>query len=62
MGSTRMVALVWGSELPAVSIGFCDPMWPSDSGLSVITPMLLILRRFVAPTILGSVSCTSTVW
>ena len=25
-----------GQELPAVSIGFCDPMWPSDSGLSVI--------------------------
>ena len=28
--------VVWGSEPPAYSIGCCEPMWPGDSGLTII--------------------------
>jgi hypothetical protein len=33
---TKAVAVVWGSEPPAFSIGWCEPMWPGDSGLTVL--------------------------
>ena len=33
---TTATALVWGSEEPASSIGYCKPMWPGDSGFSVL--------------------------
>ncbi len=28
--------VVWGTEPPAFSIGYCEPMWPGDSGLTVL--------------------------
>ena len=33
---TKTVAMVWGSEPPAFSIGHEKPMWPGDSGFTVI--------------------------
>jgi hypothetical protein len=33
---TEAVAVVWGSRPPAFSIGCCEPMWPGDSGLTVL--------------------------
>lgn len=32
----RTLAWVWGSEPPAFSIGYEQPMWPGDSGYTVI--------------------------
>ena len=32
----RTAVIVWGSEPPAFSIGFEKPMWPGDSGFSVL--------------------------
>ncbi len=29
-------AVLWGSEPPAFSIGLCEPMWPGDSGFSIL--------------------------
>ena len=31
-----MVVWVWGSRPPAFSIGFEEPMWPGDSGYTVL--------------------------
>ncbi len=33
---TKTVALVWGTEPPAFSIGYGEPMWAGDSGFSVL--------------------------
>ncbi len=33
---TKTVAMVWGSQPPAYSIGWCAPMWEGDSGLTVL--------------------------
>jgi hypothetical protein len=30
------VAVVWGSQPPAFSIGYAEPQWPGDSGFSVL--------------------------
>ena len=35
-GHARTVAWVWGSEPPAFSIGHEEPMWPGDSGFTVL--------------------------
>ena len=29
-------AVLWGSEPPAHCIGYCEPMWPGDSGFSIL--------------------------
>ena len=34
--SGHKTALCWGSEPPVFSIGFEEPMWPGDSGFSVL--------------------------
>ena len=36
MTHAKTVAMVWGSEPPAFSIGHEKPMWPGDSGFTVI--------------------------
>ena len=33
---TKMVAMVWGSQPPAFSIGYEKPLWPGDSGFTVL--------------------------
>jgi hypothetical protein len=33
---TVKTAVVWGTEPPAFSIGCCAPMWPGDSGLTIL--------------------------
>ena len=33
---TKTVAMVWGSQPPAFSIGHEKPMWPGDSGFTVL--------------------------
>ncbi len=30
------VVVMWGSRAPAISVGYGEPMWPGDSGFSVI--------------------------
>ena len=35
-GHARTVAWVWGSAPPAFSIGHEEPMWPEDSGFTVL--------------------------
>jgi hypothetical protein len=32
----KTVAVVWGEEAPAVSIGYGAPMWEGDSGFSIL--------------------------
>ena len=36
MTHTKTTAVVWGSEPPAHSIGREKPMWPGDSGFTVL--------------------------
>ena len=36
MTHPKTVAVVWGSQPPAHSIGCCEPMWAGDSGLTVL--------------------------
>jgi hypothetical protein len=36
MTHAKTVAVVWGSQPPAHSVGYCEPMWPGDSGLTVL--------------------------
>lgn len=36
MTHAETVAWVWGSERPAFSIGYEKPMWPGDSGFTVL--------------------------
>jgi hypothetical protein len=36
MTHAKTLAMVWGSEVPAYSIGYDEPMGPRDSGFSVI--------------------------
>ena len=33
---TKTVAMVWGSQPPAFSIGHERPLWPGDSGFTVL--------------------------
>ena len=33
---SKATAVVWGSQPPAHSVGCCEPMWPGDSGLTVL--------------------------
>ena len=34
MTHAKATAVVWGSQPPAHSVGYCEPMWPGDSGLT----------------------------
>jgi hypothetical protein len=36
MAHRTTVALVWGSQPPAFSIGYEEPIWPGDSGFPVL--------------------------
>ena len=36
MTHAKTMAVVWGSEPPAFSIGYDKPMWPGDSGFTVL--------------------------
>ena len=35
-GHENALAFVWGSEPPAFSIGYEKPLWPGDSGFTVL--------------------------
>jgi hypothetical protein len=35
-GHDKAVAFVWGTEPPAFSIGWEKPLWPGDSGFTVL--------------------------
>jgi hypothetical protein len=34
--AAMVTALVWGREGPAYSIGYCEPQWANDSGLTIL--------------------------
>ena len=53
----KTVAVVWGSERPAYSIGYCEPMWPGDSGLTGFCSPTHPTRTRSSRTILGSPLC-----
>jgi hypothetical protein len=36
MTHAKKTAVVWGTEPPAYSVGWCEPMWPGDSGLTIL--------------------------